>query len=65
MTYTAIYPLRANGKVYGVGESIPPTLKGVDFDSLVSKGYIAKSEENLPQPLKTNTKRKPIIKEIN
>ena len=78
MTYTAIYPLRANGKVYGAGESIPSSLKGVNFDSLVSKGFISKNLETVSKqpekevespsisstPVKsTSAKRKPTTEE--
>ena len=62
MTYTAIYPLRANGKVYGVGESIPSTLKEVNYDSLVSKGFISKLSEKEIATTKTPSPPKPGVK---
>lgn len=74
MTYTAIYPLRANGKVYCVGESIPSNLKGVNFDSLVSKGFISQTVDTVSKPIEkveqpstpvksTTAKRKPTTEE--
>lgn len=72
--FTTVYPMRVNGTIIGSGEELPSDLKGVNYDSLVEKGFITKTVISTPTapvavtpvtPVSGSSTKKKITKETN
>lgn len=48
MSYKVLSPIRANGTLYTAGESFPSKLPKVNYDDLLSNGYLEQSETKVP-----------------
>lgn len=48
MSYKVLSQIRANGTLYTVGESFPPKLPKVNYEDLLSNGYLEQLDSKVP-----------------
>lgn len=48
MSYKVLSQIRANGTLYTTGESFPEKLPKVNYEDLLSKGYLEQLETKAP-----------------
>lgn len=64
MSYKVLSQIRANGTLYTAGESFPEKLPKVNYEDLLSKGYLEQEQEQTKAPNVSQPKTEP-IKKVN
>ena len=64
MSYKVLSQIRANGTLYTTGESFPEKLSKVNYEDLLSKGYLEQLKPETKAPTVSQPKTEP-IKKVN